>query len=52
GTLISYASSGDVLVNKQWIWLPASMLILVLMLCINYVGQAFKRSADARQRLG
>ncbi len=52
GTLIGFASSGDVLVNKQWIWLPASILILVLMLSINYVGQAFKRSADARQRLG
>ncbi|WP_122646184.1 ABC transporter permease [Enterococcus mediterraneensis] len=52
GTLIGFASNGDVLVNKQWIWLPASLLILVLMLCINYVGQAFKRSADARQRLG
>ncbi|WP_142425773.1 ABC transporter permease [Enterococcus faecalis] len=52
GTLIGYASSGNVLVNKQWVWLPASILILVLMLSINYVGQAFKRSADARQRLG
>lgn len=52
GTLIGFASSGDVLVNKQWVWMPASILILVLMLSINYVGQAFKRSADARQRLG
>ncbi|MBP1043459.1 ABC transporter permease [Vagococcus sp. BWB3-3] len=52
GTLIAYASSGDVLSNKTWIWLPASILILVMMLSINYVGQALKRSADARQRLG
>lgn len=52
GTLISFASNGDVLSNKLWVWLPASVLILVLMLCINYVGQALKRSADARQRLG
>ncbi|AYW45834.1 ABC transporter permease [Tetragenococcus koreensis] len=52
GTLIGYASNGDVLSTKQWIWVPASILILVLMLSINYVGQAFKRSADARQRLG
>ncbi|MGX7263546.1 ABC transporter permease [Enterococcus crotali] len=52
GTLIGYASNGDVLANKTWIWVPASVLILVLMLCINYIGQAFKRSADARQRLG
>jgi peptide/nickel transport system permease protein len=52
GTLIGYASNGDVLSNMTWIWAPASLLILVMMLSINYVGQAFKRSADARQRLG
>lgn len=52
GTLVSYAQSPDILENKTWIWLPASLLILVLMLCINYVGQALKRSADAKQRLG
>ncbi|MGY3749973.1 ABC transporter permease [Vagococcus acidifermentans] len=52
GTLIGFASNGVVLSEKTWIWVPASILILVLMLSINYVGQAFKRSADARQRLG
>ncbi|MDM8212545.1 ABC transporter permease [Enterococcus hirae] len=52
GTLISFAANGDVLSNRKWIWVPASVLILVLMLSINYVGQAIKRSADARQRLG
>lgn len=52
GTLIGYAANGDVLSNMTWIWAPASILILVMMLSINYVGQAFKRSADARQRLG
>lgn len=52
GTLIGYASNGDVLSTMTWIWAPASILILVMMLSINYVGQAFKRSADARQRLG
>lgn len=52
GTLVSYAQSPDILENKTWVWLPASLLILVLMLCINYVGQALKRSADAKQRLG
>lgn len=52
GTLVSYASSPDILENKTWVWLPASLLILVLMLCINYVGQALKRAADAKQRLG
>ncbi|WP_242276231.1 ABC transporter permease [Bacillus cereus group sp. BfR-BA-01445] len=52
GTLVSYATNPDVLQEKWWIWLPASIMILVLMLCINFIGQALKRSADARQRKG
>ena len=52
GTLIAYARNQDILQNKAWIWLPATVFILVMMLSINYVGQAFQRVADARQRLG
>lgn len=52
GTLISYASNSDVIKNKIWVWLPASILILVLMLCINYIGQALHRASDSKQRLG
>jgi peptide/nickel transport system permease protein len=52
GTLVSYAMNPDVLQSKWWVWLPASLLILVMMLCINFIGQALKRAADARQRLG
>lgn len=51
GTLISFARNPDVVQNKWWVWLPAALLILVMMLCINYVGQAVKRASDARQRL-
>lgn len=52
GTLVSYARNPDVLQEKWWIWLPASIMILTLMLCINFIGQALRRSADARQRKG
>ncbi|MBF0787725.1 MULTISPECIES: ABC transporter permease [unclassified Streptococcus] len=52
GTLIANARSAEVLENKTWIWLPAAVFILVMMLCINYIGQAFQRAADAKQRLG
>ena len=52
GTLVSYANNPLVLQDKWWVWLPASLLILLLMLGINYVGQAIRRSADAKQRLG
>ena len=51
-TLISAAKTQDIIENKMWVWLPATILILVMMLCINYIGQAFQRAADARQRLG
>ena len=52
GTLISYATAPDVLADRWWVWMPASFLILILMLCINYIGEALKRASDARQRLG
>ncbi|MFO1445542.1 ABC transporter permease [Bacillus sp. Bva_UNVM-123] len=52
GTLISYARNPQTLEYRWWIWVPASLLILVLMLSINNVGQALKRATDARQRRG
>ena len=52
GTLVGYAADPEVLSTKIWIWLPASILILIMMLCINYVGQALNRAADAKQRRG
>lgn len=52
GTLVSYANNPLVMTNYWWVWLPAALFILILMLSINYVGQALRRAADARQRLG
>ncbi|POZ57734.1 putative peptide transport permease protein [Lysinibacillus sphaericus] len=52
GTLVSYARNPLVLAEKWWVWLPASLLILLLILGINYIGQALRRAADAKQRLG
>lgn len=52
GTLISYARTPGAMSKMLWLWLPASLLVLVMMLCINYVGQAVRRASDAKQRLG
>lgn len=52
GTLIAYARDSVNLTQRLWLWLPASLLILTMMLCINYVGQALRRASDAKQRLG
>ncbi len=51
GTLISYASVPENMQNRPWQWIPAALLIVVMMLCINFVGQAIKRAADAKQRV-
>src|SRR5690625_2503446 len=52
GTLLSYARNPQTLEFRWWIWLPAALLILVLMLSIRNVGEALKRATDARQRRG
>jgi len=52
GTLVSSARNPQILELRWWIWMPASILILLLMLSINNIGQALKRATDARQRRG
>lgn len=52
GTLVSSATNPVVLERYWWNWLPASLVILILILAINFIGQAFKRATDSRQRLG
>lgn len=52
GTLVSYSSKPEIISSKPWIWLPAVLLILVLTLSINYIGETIKRITDAKQRLG
>ncbi len=52
GNLLRYAVSPIVFENYVWVWLPASTLIFVLLLCIIYVGQALRRAADAKQMQG
>lgn len=51
GILIANARDSVNLTQRLWLWLPASILILVMMLCINYIGQALRRASDAKQRL-
>lgn len=52
GALISLAQVPAVLENRVWQWLPPALFILLMMLCINFIGQAMSRAADAKQRMG
>jgi len=45
GTLISHAAIFDALAGRPWQWLPAALLIFVMMLCINSIGQALNERA-------
>jgi peptide/nickel transport system permease protein len=51
GTHLSYARVPENLRLRWWLWMPAALLIVAMMLCINFVGQAVKRAADAKQRI-
>ena len=47
---MAYAIQTQTLQNRWWIWAPAAILILVLMLCVRNIGEALRRAGDARQR--
>ncbi|WP_010647836.1 ABC transporter permease [Oceanobacillus massiliensis] len=52
GTLLSYATNPQTLEFRWWIWVPAAILILIMMLAIRNVGEALRRATDSRQRRG
>src|SRR5699024_7647161 len=52
GRLVSAATTTFNLENSPLVCPHALYLIIVVMLYINYVGQALQRSSDAKQRLG
>ena len=50
GTLIGYANDPVNVTTRPWLWVPATILPLIISLSINYVGRALQRAGDARQR--
>ena len=50
GRLVFYAATPQALRFYWWQWLPAALLIVITMLCINFIGQALNRAADAKKR--
>ncbi|RFA36645.1 peptide ABC transporter permease [Virgibacillus dokdonensis] len=52
GTLLGYARNPQTLELRWWIWVPAAIMVFLLMLAVRNVGEALKRATDARQRRG
>ena len=50
GTLIGFANDPVNVTTRPWLWMPATFLLLIISLSINYVGRALQRAGDARQR--
>ena len=52
GSLIGAANDVIVMQHRWWIWMPATLFVLVLMISINSIGRTLNRATDARQRRG
>jgi len=50
GRLINFGTYAQNLQERWWLWVPAALVVIVMMLCINFVGQALNRAADAKKR--
>ena len=51
GTLLNNATLPANLQHRWWMWLPAVVLIFIMTMAINFLGQAVSRVADPRQRI-
>jgi len=51
GTLINHATTPAHLQNRWWLWFPAILMVFIIMLSINFIGQAVSRAADPQQRM-
>ena len=50
GVMMQNAVNPMFLQHFWWVWAPALVLVLLLMLCVNFIGNALQREADPRQR--
>ena len=48
GNILQGAESLSVLTDKPWLWIPAGAVIVLLVVCINFVGDALRDAFDPR----
>ena len=51
GNLLNGAESLTILTTKPWLWLPAGVTVILLVVCINFVGDALRDALDPRGSL-
>ena len=48
GNMLNGAESLSVLTGKPWLWVSAGVVIILLVICINFVGDALRDAFDPR----
>ncbi len=51
GQMLNAAQSLTILEQKPWLWLPPGLMILISVLCINFIGDGLRDALDPRLRL-
>ena len=48
GNILNGAQSVTILTSKPWLWIPAGVIIILLVVCINFAGDALRDATDPR----
>ena len=48
GNMLNGAQSITILTTKAWLWVPPGVVIVLLVLCINFIGDALRDAVDPR----
>ncbi|MGN0972377.1 MAG: ABC transporter permease [Aristaeellaceae bacterium] len=51
GNMLGGAESLSILTTKPWLWVPAGLAVILLVTCINLVGDALRDALDPRNSL-
>lgn len=49
GNMLNGAQSLSILTSKPWLWIPPGLMILVLVMSINFIGDALRDAFDPNQ---
>ena len=50
GNMLNGAQSLTVLTKQPWLWIPPGLLIVVLVIAINFIGDALRDALDPNSR--
>ena len=50
GTPINAAQELSILMLKPWFWIPAGILIILTVLCFNFLGEGVRDALDPKMK--